>query len=92
MVGTPKKRVTGWRSSRSKTWSGEKSRHTIEAPPIASSGAVSTLRPPVWNSGALRIATSSGRRPQPAAVPRAFQAMLPWVSTAARARPVVPPV
>ena len=51
-----------------------------------------TLSPPVWNSGALSMATSSPVSPQLTAVLIAFQAIFPCVRIAPLGSPVVPPV
>jgi hypothetical protein len=64
----------------------------MDVPPASTSGAVNTLSPPVWKSGALRSVTSAPERPQLVFVLTALAVTERYVKMAPLGVPVVPPV
>ncbi len=92
MAGTPNIEVTRYRAISSSTRAGSKAGSISTVPPLSMVGRQSMFSAAVWNSGATARATSSARKSASTTTLTAFQVMLPWVSVAPLARPVVPEV
>ena len=91
-AGTPNSEVTRSASISSRARPGSNPGSMSTAPPLSSVGRQSMFSAAVWNSGATTSATSSCRKSASTTTLIAFQVMLPWLSVAPLASPVVPDV
>jgi len=92
MVGTAEKLVACRSPIRLSTAAGSKRGTGSTLPPLNRVGRVIWLSPTQWNSGEMHSARSVLSTSVWASWLTMFQVRLPWVSTAAFGRPVVPEV
>ena len=92
IAGTAKVVVTRYSRTSAIKRAGSKARCSTTCPPFCQQLKGVTLRPPIWNSGAITRLTSFSDTSAPSAPLMLAHQKLPWVSMAPLGRPVVPDV